>query len=308
MKARIFSYAASFCAAIFLLTSCQKDSDSADYMTESSAHSDDQNRFSGEVDAAANDINTVLEVTPGFAGRGGDIQTICDATVAIDTLSNPRTITITFNGTNCLGTRTRTGVIVVSMAQGVRWKNAGAQLNVTFQNFKITRLSDNKSITINGTQTHTNVSGGLLINLAALNTITHTITSSNMSVTFDNGSQRNWQVARQRLFAYNGGNVTITVTGTHSQNGISGIAEWGTNRFGNSFTTAITQPLVFKFDCSFRLGSGKVEHATALFNASVLFGLDAGGNPTGCPGVNPYYMKISWTGPGGNTRTAILPY
>ncbi|MGQ0740621.1 MAG: hypothetical protein ACT4OJ_16350 [Bacteroidota bacterium] len=308
MKARILSYAAVVCAAIFLLTSCQKDSTSADYMTESSTHSDDQNRFSGEVDAAANDINTVLEVSPGFTGRGGDIQTICDATVAVDTLSNPRTITITFNGTNCLGNRTRTGVIVVSMAQGVRWKNAGAQLNVTFQNFKITRVSDNKSITINGTQTHTNVSGGLLINLAALNTITHTITSNNMSITFDNGSQRTWQVARQRLFTYNGGNVIITVTGTHSQGGLSGIAEWGTNRFGHAFTTAITQPLVMKFDCSFRLGSGKVEHATSLFNALALFGLDASGNPTGCPGANPYYMKVSWTGPGGNTRTAILPY
>jgi hypothetical protein len=260
------------------------------------------------VDAAANDINTVLETTAGFSGRGEDIQIICDATVAVDTLSDPRTITITFNGTNCLGNRTRTGVIIVSMAQGVRWKNAGAQLNVTFQNFKITRLSDNKSITINGTQTHTNVSGGLLINLAALNSITHSISSSNMSVTFDNNSQRNWQVARQRLFTYNSGNVSITVTGTHSLNGVSGIAEWGTNRFGNTFTTAITQPLVFKFDCSFRLGSGKVEHATAHFNASALFGLDANGNPTGCPGANPYYMKVSWTGPGGNTQTAILPY
>jgi hypothetical protein len=223
-------------------------------------------------------------------------------------MSNPRTITITYNGTNCLGTRTRTGVIVVSMAQGTRWKNAGAQVNVTFQNFKITRLSDSKSITINGTETYTNVTGGLLINLAALNTITHTISSSNMSVTFDNNTQRTWQVARQRVFTYNGGNVTITVTGTHSQNGISGIAEWGTNRFGNAFTTAITQPLVFKFDCSFRLGSGKVEHATSFFNASATFGLDASGNPTGCPGANPYYMKIVWAGPSGNPRTVILPY
>jgi len=42
-------------------------------------------------------------------------------------------------------------VIVLSMAQGVRWRDAGAQLNISFQNFKITRLSDNKSITINGT-------------------------------------------------------------------------------------------------------------------------------------------------------------
>src|SRR6185436_4949787 len=103
---------------------------------------------------------------------------ICDASVVIDTMSNPRTLTITFDGnTTCFPNRKREGVIVVAMAQGVRWHNLGAVLTVTFQNFKITRLSDNKSITINGTQTYTNVSGGLLINLPVLNTITHTITS-----------------------------------------------------------------------------------------------------------------------------------
>jgi hypothetical protein len=309
MKARLLTYAAIFCAASILVVSCKKNNDDdKDYSTESTTHSDDQNRFSGEMDAAANDINTTLETTAGFAGRGGDIQSICDATIVVDTLSNPRTITITFNGTNCLGNRTRTGVIVVSMAQGVRWKNAGAQLNVTFQNFKVTRTADNKSITVNGMQTYTNVSGGLLINLATLNTITHTITSNNMSVTFDNNSQRTWQVARQRVFTYTPNLVTITVTGTHSMGAISGIAEWGTNRFGNSFTTAITQPLTFKSDCNFRLGSGKVTHATSLFNSSVTFGLDATGNPTGCPGASPYFMKIVWTGPANIPHTIIWPY
>lgn len=308
MKTRIALFAALVCSTVFIFTSCQKDTSTNDNSTETATHADDQNRFSGEVDAAANDANLLLEATLGFGNRGGDIQSlICDATIAVDTMNNPRTITITYNGTNCLGNRTRTGVIVLSMAQNVRWKDAGAQLNVSFQNFKVTRVSDNKSITINGTQTYTNVSGGLLINLATLGTITHTITSSNMSVTFDNNSQRTWQVARQRVFTYNNG-VVITVTGTHSQGGINGIAEWGTNRFGNTFTTAITQPLLFKQDCSFRLGSGKVEHATSLFNASVTFGLNSSGNPTGCPGAAPYYMKVVWTGPGGNTRTAILPY
>jgi len=129
-----------------------------------------------------------------------------------------------------------------------------------------------------------------------------------MSVTFDNAQQRTWQVARRRLFTYNGGNEVITVTGTHTLGGLSGIAEWGNNRFGNAFTTAITQPLVIKFDCSFRQGSGMVEHANNLFIASALLGLDASGNPTGCPGDNPYYMKVSWTGPAGNTRTAMQPY
>lgn len=304
--------AATLCLTIGF-TSCQKDDNNSDTpkdtATEVSASTDDASRFSNEMDAASNDINTALEANVGFAGRPSGIQgIICDATITVDTTSNPRTITLTFNGTPCLPGRTRTGVIVISMNQGVRWKNAGAQINVAFQNFKITRTLDNKSLTLNGTQTNTNVTGGLLINLASLGTITHTITSSNMSLLFDNGQTRNWQIARQRTFTYNNG-IVVSVTGTHTEGSLSGIAEWGTNRFGNSFTTAITNPLVFRQDCDFKLTAGSVQHSTANFNALLTFGLNASGNPTTCPSVgSTYFYKLVWTGPGGISHTVILPY
>ncbi len=309
MKARILSFGAIIISFAFLFTACQKNASTpTDYTAESSTHADDQSRFSNETDGVANDADLTLETTASFSGRGENVQSlICDADIVVDTLSNPRTITITYNGNNCLGTRTRTGVVIISMAQGVHWRNPGASINISFQNLKITRLSDGKSITINGTQTYTNVSGGLLINLPALGSITHTITSSGMSVTFDDGTQRTWQVARQRVFTYNNG-VVITVTGLHTEGSVSGIAEWGINRFGHAFTTAITQALVLRQDCSFRIGSGTVVHNTALFNASVTFGLDANGNATSCPGTGNYYMRIVWTGAGGNTHTALIPY
>jgi hypothetical protein len=307
MKARQLSVLALI--AIVFFVSCQKDDITAtDYITETSEHADDQSRFSEEEDGVANDANAVIEVTSGFTGRTGDVQSlICDATVTLDTLSNPRTITIVYNGLNCLGNRTRTGTVVISMAAGMRWRQAGAILNVSFQNLKVTRVSDNKSITINGTQVYTNVSGGLLFNLASAGSIIHTITSSNMSITFDNGSQRTWQVARRRVFTYNNG-IVITTTGTHTDGATTGIAEWGANRFGHDFTTAITQPLVIRQDCNFRLVSGKVAHHTSLFNATAIFGLDSTGNPTSCPGSGNYFLKLEWTGPSGIHRTVILPY
>ena len=312
MKTRIILLATVFFSLSVFFTSCKKEKDSiseTDYTSETTVHSDDQSRFSSEIDAVANDADLALEVTSGFAGRlqTEDLSVICDANIVIDTLSSPKTITITYNGTNCLGTRTRTGVVLISMESGIRWKNAGAVLNVSFQNFKVTRLSDNKSITINGTQSYTNVSGGLLINLGTLGTITHRITSSNMSVTFDDLSQRSWQVARQRVFSYDNG-VTITTTGTHTDGNITGITEWGTNRFGNTFTTAITEPLIVRQSCNFRLVSGKVQHTTPLYNVAVTFGLNANGNATSCPGSGNYYMKIVWTGPLGNAHTSILAY
>jgi hypothetical protein len=308
MKARIIPIAALIFSFAFIFSSCQKNtSNDTDYSNESSVHSDDQSRFSGEMDGVTDDADNALDATPGFSGRGDQIQ-ICGATVVVDTMSNPRTITITYNGLNCQGTRTRVGVVVISMAQGVRWRNPGAVVNVNIQNLRITRVSDNKSITINGTHTYTNVTGGLLINLPTLGTITHTVTSNNMSVTFDNNTQRTWQVAKRRVFTYNNG-IVITGTGMHTDGAITGIAEWGINRFGRTFTTAITQPLIVRQDCNFRLTSGKVEHNVAgAFNAIVTFGLDSAGNPTTCPGTGTYYMKIVWTGPGGNPHTIIWPY
>lgn len=307
-----FRLAAVFTLAIFTtLTSCKKDETSSnnDPAPEIAAHSDDQNRISGELDAVANDANIALESDAAFSGKllnPQDINLICGATTVVDTLSNPRTITITYNGLNCPGTHMRTGTVILSMAAGTRWKDVGAVLNVQFNNFKIKRVSDNKSIIINGTQTHTNVTGGLLFQLPNLNHIVHTIHSNNMSISFDDGTQRIWQTARKRTFTYNNG-VVLQITGNHTIGTNNGVAEWGINRFGHAFTTSITQPMTFRQDCSGRLTSGEIKHE-GFATAVVKFGLDSTGNPTTCPGTGHYYYKITWTGPGGNTATAIHPY
>ena len=307
MKARIILSAVAILFTTIIFTSCQKSAGTVDESTEISAQADDQTDVSSSIDAVANDADLMVESSSSFSGRGQDVQSLlCNATVVIDTASNPRTITITYNGPNCIGNLNFTGVVVISMPQGVRWRNAGAAITITFQNLKITRLRDNKSITINGAKTYTNVSGGLLINLATLGTITHTISSNGLSITFDNNTQRTWQIAKQRVYTYNNG-VVITTTGTHTDGNTTGISEWGTNRFGHTFTTAITQPLVVRQDCDFRITSGEVVHTRPAVTATVTFGLDASGNPTSCPGSGHYYMKIVWVNASG-THTLILPY
>jgi hypothetical protein len=291
-----------------VFSNCKKEDSTNDNSNEVAVHSDDQSTFDNQTDAVANDADVAIESTSAFTGRTDQPQTlICNANVVVDTLNNPRTITITYNGNDCFGTTNRTGTVVLSMPAGVHWKDAGAALTITFQNLHITRLSDNKSVTINGASTVTNVSGGLLINLATLGTITHSITSNGMTVTFDNGSQRSWQIAKQRVFTYNNG-VVITTTGTHTEGQLTGVAEWGTNRFGNAFTTAITNPMVIRQDCNFRLTSGQVVHTLPHVTATGTFGLNADGNPTTCPGAGHYYMKIVWLGNNGNSVTIILPY
>ena len=309
MKPRILVFTVGIFYLSFFLTACQKEDITAtDYITEVTNQGDDHSRFSTEIDAVANDVNAALEVTAGFAGRTGNIlSVICDADIDADTLGSTRTITITYDGANCLVDRKRTGKIVVSMAQGVRWKNAGAVLSINYQDLKVTRLSDNKTITISGIQTITNVSGGLLINLPTVRTITHTVKSSLMNITLDNGAKRTWQVARRRVYSLDNG-IVITTTGTYSEGATVGISEWGSNRFGTAFTSSILQPLIIRQACNYRLISGRIDHTTKLYNAKVMFGLDSAGAAISCPNNKALYLKISWRGPSRIERIVNLPY
>ena len=308
MKMKLRSLLVFALAASVTFTACKKEAQptTENPETEVKSHAEDQSRVSGDMDEVANDASLALESNPSFGGRLQNTNSICGATAVADTAANPRTITITYNGNNCAGTHLRTGTVILSMPAGVRWKNAGAAITVTFQNLNIKRLSDNKSITINGSQVLTNVSGGLMINLPNLQNIVHTITSSNMSITFDNNTQRTWNIARRRTFTYNNG-VVMSITGFGTTGNVTNAAEWGTNRFGHSFITSITQPLVFRQDCSGRLTSGEVKHE-GFATSTATFGLNASGAPTACPGTGTYYYKLTWTGPGGNSHSVILPY
>jgi len=204
-------------AVLTTFTACKKETSPSDQSGELSTHADDQSRVSTQIDAVANDASMAIESSASYSGRMNNPPfSICDASVAFDSASNPRKVTITYNGTSCNGSYTRTGTVVVSMPANIHWKDQGAAVTVTYQNLKVTRLSDNKSITINGSHTLTNVSGGLLYNLSTQQSITHTLSSGGMSITFDDNSQRSWQIATRRVFTFNNGGLVLTVTGDHT--------------------------------------------------------------------------------------------
>ena|SRR5215203_1470360 len=298
-------------AVLTSFTACKKEASKStdDSKSELSTHADDQNRVSSQLDAVANDVSFSIESSVAYSGRlqGSLGITTCDASVSFDSLSSPRKITITYNGTGCNIGYKRTGTVVASMPANVHWKDQGATITITYQNLKVTRLVDNKSITINGSHIITNVSGGLLYNLSNQQSITHDISSSGLTVSFDDNTQHSWQVANRRVFTYDNG-IVLNITGTHVIGNTEGVSEWGVNRFGNNFTTSITQPLVLRQDCAFRLTSGQVKHTDGVGTALVTFGLDVTGKTTTCPGTGFYYFKIEWTGPNGATANIIWPY
>ncbi len=285
--------------------SCKKDNNttSTDTATETKTQADDQSFFSDETDIATNDANASFEAyggsytqTPVGIATPPALTLPCDAAITVDTVSSTHTITIVYNGTSCDLKRSRTGTIIISFAQGFRWRDANAVLTVQFVNFKVTRKIDGKSVVINGTRTITNVSGGLLKDLATTESITHKIDDTNMSITFDNDKQRTWETHFTRVFKYDNG-IVISTTGAVN----------GTNRFGNEFSTTILQPLVVSQSCNFNLISGQVQHTGAKITSTVTFGLDASGNPVNsCPIL--LYYKVVWSGPNGTSLTYIGVY
>jgi len=320
MKKRVQFLLAAVLAISVTFIGCKKSDSSSNNTSDDAvltAHSDDQNSFSQTTDDIATDGNNSIELTPAFLGRtggNGDVNGLttlpCNADVTLDSSGGLRRLTITYHGLNCIGNRTRTGVVVYSMPLAQHWKDVGAVLTVTVQNLVITRVSDGKSITVAGTGTITNVSGGRLVNLGqpgGPTSITHDIASSGMTVTFDNNTTRSWQIAKRRVFTYASGNITITTNGTHSDGTYTNISEWGTNRFGNAFVSCITSPMTIRSDCNWRLTSGQITHYKLSSTVVATFGLDSSGNPTSCP-VGTYYFKIVWTNGQGIVRTFILPY
>ncbi len=324
---------ASMIAVTGLIAACNKSNSAGSSSTTSGTtaaqiqtQSDDETQVNNEMDANLNDVNNALNTSTSFSGNattsystgiqtnGGpngsttlDIDySICDGTVTTDTADGLRQIIITYNGNNCWGNRIRSGDVVISIPIGTRWRDTGAVVTVQYQNLKIKRVRDGKTITFNGTYTYTNVTGGLLVDLATRGSITHTISADSVTIEFADSATRVWSVSKQRVFTYNDG-VVITTTGTHSDGTNTDVSVWGENRYGNSFETLITQPKVIAQSCDYRLTGGQTETIRPAVTTTITYGLDSDGNPTSCPGTGTYYYKIVWQ-IGGKTYTYIAPY
>ncbi|HOY32398.1 MAG TPA: hypothetical protein PKW80_11000 [Bacteroidales bacterium] len=233
-------------AALFAigLTSCKKDKDpDTSSMQQLVA---DENKMSVSDDEAMNDVNAIL------SGGGQKSTNILPCNVTVDSatiIGDTIIYNITFNGLNCAGTRLRVGQAEVKKNVNTPWIQAGTTVFVQFINLHITRVSDNKSITLNGKKAYTNVSGGRISDLGFTATsIVHRVSGS-LIATFDDNTTRTWTLARQRTFTGTMGNLWCTVDGFGSADGFTNLVAWGINRHGEQFYTQITQSVIRKQSC-----------------------------------------------------------
>ena len=163
-------------------------------------------------------------------------------------------------------------------------------------NFTITKVSNNKTIIINGVKTHQNVTGHLIGQLGTngITSIVHK-TWGTETVTFSDNTTRSWQVARQRTFTGSLGQLVITLDGFGTALDYTNLVMWGLNRQNENFYTQITQSVVLRQSCDWDPVSGIKVHQipSDSKSATITFGYDSNNQPvtgTDCPTK----YKVDW--------------
>ena len=292
----------------FSLTGCKKDNLNQGSNDNSSVLqlSADEQAVNNAMDDAAKDAESILSagVTRLKSTNGWPCNATIDSTQKVnDTI----TFFITYNGSNCSGNRTRTGKVEIKKAVGTHWLLPGATVKYKYINYTITHNKTGKSITINGTKTFTNLSGGFIWQLGAGATSIVQRISGVMQAKFDDGSTRTWNVARQITYTGTPGQLVMTIDGFGNAGTFDNLVTWGTNRNDEPFYTQITQSVVHKQLCGWDPVSGiKIHQIPAKSkSATITFGYDDNNTPiTG--DLCPTKYRVDWQRNGNSGTSYIL--
>lgn len=298
-----------------IFTGCKKTEDTAPSTTQTTDDSNQQavsaadiNNVENESAKSLDDVNAVLDGISNLRSSSAPCNITVDSSAKAIGL-----IKLTFVGNNCDNTKSRSGIISIQLLYDgtnvTRWRTAGAKVTLTYSNFKVTNLLDNKSLTFNGTHSVTNVNGGGLGTITSGTSVIHKVRGT-MQLTFDDGTFRLWNIARTRTFTNTGGIINDKVTGDTTVNNHTNVAMWGTNRAGEIFDISITTPVVVNVagsTCLYKPLSGVRVHHGLARELTVTYGVNASGvvEPLGnCP----YGFKLNWTNFKGLAKEVIRSY
>ena len=302
-----------------ILVGCGKLRDLLDSQIEK--HNSDSNTYKAELDQVDNDINEALADIEGFGKTEFSTEIfsspLCGVTIDCTQIAQ-HILYFNFDGiTPCFSpSRTRAGQIKVELVSGNQWGDANAVLEETFVDFKVTRLSNGRSIEFDGVKTLKNLNGHDWWQFILGNVdFAYESRANSMDVTFDNNQSAVWNHARTVTWSYNpaGSDPNVpyaylgfSASGDTTLNGTSGVDSWGVNRFGSDFVTYYNQPLESNTYCGlWRFNSGQLVHEVDGDEYSLTLGVDQNGNPasTTCA----YGFEVSWE-VGNNTNSQVYSY
>lgn len=275
--------------------------------------STDESTVSGEVDDLTNAAEAFLAENNNRLMRtpaGDQDMTVanfgnwrCGGITADSVIGTRNQYTLIFNNNVCNG-RTRNGRIHIRLTSGTRWTDAGAVLQIEFDNMTISRPVNGttRNIVVNGAHTITNVSGGRVIEATATRTIVHKV-RGRMAVNLDNGGSRNWNIYRRLTYTSGNAGLIVSLAGDTTIGQLSNLAILGTDRYDYSFNTRILQPVVSNAQCGFwKPVSGERLFTIDQRQILVKFGLNSAGTPVAAGTCATHYSiepgatnTIQWT-------------
>ncbi len=255
---KTFKLALLLCSFIFIVFySCNKSSDSPSTNssnTETTTSLDYAFAQTTNDDAASVSSQIEDDRLSGSVSGSGSITSPADglllgscATVSIDTVAKPHTLTIDFGTTNCLcfDGKYRRGKIVVSFTG--RYRDSASSHTIAFSNYYVNDYKVEGSQTVVN-QGH-NSKGNLSFAIQTNSTITDT---TGKQFTFTSTRTREWIGGESTAGWHGWSDDVYSITGTAS----------GTGFNGTSFTASITNPLIIALNCQW------IEQGTITFTPS----------------------------------------
>lgn len=268
--------------------------------------STDENNIENIMTDAEGDITSLLSNPIGLLKSTAWLP--CNATIdSLAIVNDTITYYITYNGLNCNETRYRTGKIEIKKKVGTHWGQAGAAVIYKFIDFTVTRVATNKSVTLNGSKTFVNVNGGLRWQVGTIITSYVEKVSGTMQASFDNGTSRTWNVARQLTYTGSPGQFILTLDGFGTAGEYQNLVAWGTNRNGEEFFSQITQSVVCRQVCDWNPVSGIKIHQIPSDNksATITYGYNDNNEPI-VGDECPTRYRVDWQR-NNNSGTSYLP-
>ncbi|MBA3681525.1 MAG: hypothetical protein H0W73_10230 [Bacteroidetes bacterium] len=317
MRTNKFIYSLSVLALTFglIISACKKKDPKPEepaIVTEDGQTSMDNRWAQTENDLAISDINTEVSNSAALHGKsssGANVNALHAALnmaitdYTVDTTgAYTGTIKINYNGT-VVNNRKRTGSIKLSIPNypAKKWKDAGCVLKVEYINYKIMRVSDAKTMKVNGTQNITNESGGSwweLIVLTSQPNLVTTVTGSFLYVAFDSTKTAVYNINRRFTYTMPNNILTCQCEGIGTYNGLTQLENYGANRDGIVFTSQVIAPVIWKLNCGAHApvqGEMSIKANDRNFTLKVLYSVDANGKLVNVlSNTCPYGWKVEW--------------
>jgi hypothetical protein len=279
-----------------------------DGLADQTLRASDQSNVDSESELAMDDINSTLQ----DVSTTRDIQDApCGATVDSIHKDSGRVI-INYDGVTVCAGKKRSGRIVIQLPFNgtvTRWSTQNCVASIYFENYKITNVFTNKSVTFNGYHTIQNLTaGGYEVLLVAGGYVKHKIRGQ-MDLTFDNLTTRHWTITKVREFR---NVIKATVNGDSTITGSYGhVVTCGTNRIGENFVVDIPTAITYYIynngtSCLYKPLTGVVIHYGVAYPLTITYGVTATGTPDTSP--CPYGYKLSWSNAQGSPDGKVLPY